>query len=458
MRINNILAWTLGLVVLVTSCKKDNLREAQPVNVTVQLTVDEAEVWFDVPYEKAEIKLVSKNNNTNYDIQADADGRIVLEKIVPGVYDINVSLTIPAEEYEELTGVYRNNDFTLNYSLTDKGFYEDQGVTIQLIAAETVGGFVIKQIYYVGSDTKDGALNRDNFIEIYNNTDETLYADSLLVVLAYGASRNIKVGEEGYYLDNGQFDWSQSVGLNVADNANENYVYAKAVFMIPSDGTGKKYPVLPGKSFVLAGTAVNHAAGYQNNDGNTIGAQKPELTVNLEGADFESWLYPYEQTIQPGRSMWANDVDNLAVPNTEVFFALSMRDMYFPPQGRESFVLMKVDGDFDLHNMPMFATPIIRTVTSSTTVYPQLPAKYILDAVELEDPLASARWPRRLPMKYDAGAISVPGGAYSSQSVIRKTLKTVSGRRILKDTNNSTQDFGYFNRANPYKGEDSFLD
>src|SRR5690606_15199039 len=162
------------------------------------------------------------------------------------------------------------------------------------------GGFVIKQIYYVGSDTKDGALNRDNFIEIYNNTDETLYADSLLVVLAYGASRNIKVGEEGYYLDNGQFDWSQSVGLNVADNANENYVYAKAVFMIPSDGTGKKYPVLPGKSFVLAGTAVNHAAGYQNNDGNTIGAQKPELTVNLEGADFESWLYPYEQTIQPG--------------------------------------------------------------------------------------------------------------------------------------------------------------
>lgn len=455
MKTNQILILVLAVFFTVASCKKDDVNEARPVDIAVQLTVNEEEVWFDVPYEDAVIKLVNKSNGQTYDVKADTDGKILLHQLVPGIYDINVTLTIPAETYAELTGVNREDDFTLNYTVSSQSFYQNQEITVKLIAAETVGGFVIKQIYYAGSHTKDAALNRDNFIEIYNNTDKTLYADSLLIVLAYGKNNN---KTDTYSLPNNQFDWSKSLDMNVADNANEDYVYAKGIFMIPSDGTGKKYPVLPGKSFVLAGSALNHAGSYVNNSGATIGAQKPELTVDLTGADFETWLYPYEQKIQPGRSPWPNDVDNVDVPNTEVFFAVGMRDMYFPPQARESFVLMKVGQEFDLDNIPSFATPIERTVDDETTKYPQLPAKYILDAVEIEHYEVSERIPRRLPLRFDAGATSVPGGPYSSQSIIRKTLKMVNGRRILKDTNNSTNDFGYFTKANPYKGDDSFMD
>lgn len=438
----------------ISGCKKD-VEEAVPVNANVQLAVDENEVWFDVPYEAAEITMVNKATNNSYQLKADATGKIVLRNLVPGNYSINVSLQITAVKYTELTGVYREDDFYLNYALTDKSLYADEDFTITLIATETVGGFVIKQIYYAGSHTTDAALNRDNFIEIYNNSDEILYADSLVIALVYGKPNN---NTDSYSLSNNQFDWSKSINMSVNDDANEDYIYAKGIFMIPSDGSGKKYPVAPGASVIVAGTAVNHAGSYQNNNGSTVGANRPDLTVDLSKADFEAWFYDYDQKINPGRTPLASDVDNPGVPNVEIFFGTSMRDMLFPPQARESFALMKVDPTINLDNLPRFAAPTMRNVTTSTVIYPQIPVRYILDAVELEAPVSTDRIPRRLPQRYDSGAVSVPGGPYSSQSIVRKTLKTVNGRRILKDTNNSANDFGYLQVANSSKGDASFID
>ncbi|MBE8712786.1 DUF4876 domain-containing protein [Sphingobacterium hungaricum] len=440
-------------IVFLAGCKKE-YEEVRPLNVNVQLSVDATDVWFDVPYEKAQIKLVNKANSGVYELNADASGKIVLKDLAPGVYSINVSLEITAEEYTELTGLYREGDFFLNYSLTDKSLFSDENINIELITSEIVGGFVFKQIYYVGSHTRDGALMRDQFVEIYNNSSETLYADSLLFVIAYG---KINRNTDAFSLPNNQFDWSQSIGMATTGNANEDYVYAKAIFMVPSDGTGKKYPVEPGKSIVIAQTAVNHAGSYTDNSGNTIGAQKPELTVDLSKADFESWLSPYLQKTQGGNPL-ASDVDNPGVPNMETYFATSMRDMVLGPQGKDSYVLMKVDQSVNLESLTSYAIPTTRTITSSTTLYPQLSTKYIIDAVEVQDAVPTDRTPRRLPQRFDSGAISVSGGQYSSASVVRKTLKVVAGRRILKDTNNSTNDFGELSKANPYKGDDSFLD
>ncbi|WP_293936342.1 DUF4876 domain-containing protein [Sphingobacterium sp. UBA5996] len=454
MKQNYILLFFSLILALFGGCKKD-IDEVQPINVNVQLSVNPEEVWFEVPYDKAKITLINKGNGSSYKLQADTKGKISLHNIAPGNYSINVSLAISAEEYTKLTGVNRSSIFYLNYALADKALFADEDFNIGLVTSEPVGGFVIKQIYYAGSDTKEGALNRDNFIEIYNNSDETLYADSLLVVLAYGKPNN-KTDE--YSLSNNQYDWSKSINMAVSDNANEDYVYAKGIFMIPSDGTGKKYPVESGKSIIIAGSALNYAGSYKDNNGNIIGAQKPELTVDLSNADFEAWLYPYEQKIQPGRTIFANDVDNPSVTNVEVFLALSMRDMYFPPQARESFVLMKADGNFDLNNIPSFAIPTIQAVTTSTVRYAQMPARFILDAIEIQEPVVAEQIPRRLPQRFDAGAISVPGGAYSSQSIVRKTEKKIGNRRILKDTNNSSNDFGVLQRANPTKTDASFID
>lgn len=440
-------------ILFATSCKK-NQEETKPVNISIQLSTDPTKVWFEVPYENADITLINKANNSKYTLKASHQGQVALESIVPGVYSINVSLKITAAEFTTLTGIARETDYHLNYSLDNQSYFNNADVKIQLINSETIGGFVIKQVYYAGSNTSTGAIIRDHFIEIYNNTSETLYADSLLVGIIFGKNNK---NSDNYSLPNNQYDWSKSVGITYTGNANDNYVYLKALFMIPSDGTGKKYPVLAGKSIVIAETAIDHTKPYTTNNGTTQSIVNPDLTVNLANADFEVWMYPYEQKVQPGRTMFASDVRNPNVPNMETFFATSMRDMVLSPQGKDSYAILKIDKTVNLNNLPSVAIPTVTTITSTTTMYPQLPAKYILDAVEVEAIISSDQTPRRLPMAYDSGAIAITGGPYSSQSIIRKTAKTVGGRRVLQDTNNSRSDFGVLNKANPYKDNASFL-
>lgn len=438
----------------IVSCKKDKI-ENQPVNIELQLKVDESEVWFTVPFQNAEVVLINKANNSSNQLTVNQSGKVVLNNLSPGLYSINVSLKITPDEYLALTGQSRENDFYLNFSADNQSFYEDKQIELNLITSETIGGFVFKQIFYAGSNTSRGAGIRDHFLEIYNNSSETLYADSLLIVVGYGKTNN---NIDEFSLANRQFDWSKSLNMTATDNANEDYVYAKAIFMIPSDGTGKKYPVEAGKSIILAQSAVDHTSNYTNNSGNVIGVQDPSLTVNLSMADFEVWLYPYEQKIQPGRTMFASDVDNPDVPNVETYFATGMRDLVLTPQGRDSYLLLKVDNSVNLDNLPSFAIPTVRTLTESTTLYPQLPAKFVLDAVEVEAPVSADRIPRRLPLKLDAGAASVEGGPYSSQSIVRKTQKLVNGRRVLQDTNNSSQDFVTLEKADVSKTNSSFKD
>ncbi|MCH5715179.1 DUF4876 domain-containing protein [Niabella hibiscisoli] len=61
-----------------------------------------------------------------------------------------------------------------------------------------------------------------------------------------------------------------------------------------------------------------------------------------------------------------------------------------------------------------------------------------------------------MPISLDATGAFVTGGQYSSQSLIRKITKTVDGRRILQDTNNSANDFETKTKADPSKLDASF--
>jgi len=245
--------------------------------------------------------------------------------------------------------------------------------------------------------------------------------------------------------------------MPAAINANDDYVYAKAIFMIPSDGTGKKHLVQPGQSLVIAGSGLDHTKPYMLNSGKEQTVVDAGLTVDLSHADFEVYLYPYEQKVEPGRSKFASDVDNPDVRDVETIFATGMRDLILNPQGKESYVLFKSGGKADPNQFPKYANPQIRTVTASTTVYPQIPVSYIVDAVEIAAIIEKDKNPRRLPLKLDVGSVSTTGGPFSSQSVVRKTKTTVSGRRILSDTNNSTTDFGVLQKANPSKTDASFI-
>ena len=80
----------------------------------------------------------------------------------------------------------------------------------------------------------------------------------------------------------------------------------------------------------------------------------------------------------------------------------------------------------------------------------------MIDAVEIITPLETSRIPKRLPTSLDVAGTFVTGGQYSSQSLVRKTAKTLNGRIVLQDSNNSASDFFTKTKADPSKPESSF--
>jgi hypothetical protein len=217
--------------------------------------------------------------------------------------------------------------------------------------------------------------------------------------------------------------------------------------MIP--GTGKQYPVLPGNSIIIAATAINHQAPFTDNNGKSVTVKDPSLTVDLSKAEFEVYLGN-----QPGINPYPSDLDAPAV-NVTVISANGNRELILDNLGRDAIVIFKTTADVKAWDK--YATPDVSQVTVTTDLFTQIPVQYITDGVNLQHAVSASRIAKRLPEVVDAGEAFVPGGSYSSQSVVRKVSKTVNGRVILKDTNNSLNDFGYLPKADASKAGSSFI-
>lgn len=389
----------------------------------------------------AKVKLTFKNNKNNKEniYSTQTDGTFSLDSISPGSYDISASIEISAAQYSALTGeaVSKNVIFNASEKARTITIQKDQSINLKLIAGPT-GPWVIKQIYFAGSNTTTGASFRDQFIEIYNNSDSVLYADSLYIGEALGIQNFTAVNI--YRQTNSQYDWSKAQGMPTDIDANNDYVYTRALLMIP--GTGKQYPVQPGKSIVLAQTAVNHKAPFTGSDGKVIAARDPSLTIDLSGADFEAYYAPFLP-----RPL-ASDIDNPLVPNVDVL-SYNGTDLILETSGRMGYIIFKNPGTTPIKDLPKYPYPTIAPPSASADRYYQIPRSFIIDAVETQTNVSTSRVPKKLVASLDALYTYVPNGIYSSQSVIRKTEAIINGRIILKDTNNSAEDFDFLPLANP---------
>lgn len=433
------LLYLLTLTILLASCKKDRDTEIQPVNLNLQVkyALDSSEYSF--PVQNVKVELVNLNSNVSETVNTNEEGAVTLN-ITPGTYDIKASVTISAAEYTKATGLSTEKDIVFNASKKNLviGVGYDETVDLQLVAGR-ISEWVIKQVYFSGSDRIEGALYRDQFIEIYNNSDQILYADSLYIVQVLGHQKKVNVAT--YHLTQSfQYDWNKSMNMPQNIDANNDYIYAKALLMIP--GTGKQYPVEPGKSIIIAQTAINHKSPFIGNDGESVSVRNPDLTIDLSGADFEAYYAPFSS--RPLDS----DIDNPSVPNVDVLHAFGL-DMILDNPGRDAYAIFKVDATQDVKNWPQFNLPTVSAPSSTATKYYQIPTSYVLDAFEVQPNEPSAQVAKKLGAQLDAGYTYVPKGSYSSQSVIRKTERTEGGRVILKDTNNSAEDFDHFDKAQP---------
>ncbi len=439
-----------GLLMTVAffSCRKSDIETVKTVSLTVQVGYNAEDSALGLPKSNLPVKITNLISGQDYTANTNNEGIAVFASIAPSSYTISVANNLTAEQYLAITGIYTSTNVAFNATATE-AVNVNSNIKLQLISGK-IGDLVFKQIYYAGSNASTGAVFRDQFIEIYNNSNQIIYLDSLYVGSTFCSNKTIASGGL-------PFDWTKSLGmLSGIGDVNKDYLYFRYLFMIP--GNGKQYPINPGKSAIIAQTAINHSQPYTGNDGIVVGITNPALTVDLSNADFETNLIEYDKALagNPVNYVpWKYDLDNPNVKNVEVLIA-SGNDWIMDNNSRDDFIMFKAkNSPVDWKRYP---DPSVTTVTAGTDRGLQVPISVnIIDAVELITPLESARINKRLSIALDAVGTFVTGARYSSQSLIRKTVKTVEGRRILQDTNNSANDFETKTKADPSKTDASFL-
>jgi len=376
----------LLLLIFSVSCRK----EITPTHyLTLSLTFPASFNMGSVP-SGTEVKLT--NIETGREIIQTTNGTgVVFTILAEGSYDVSCSFTLKdgTEEY-----VFNG---TLSHFILNQATI----VPMQLVLVKNIGGFIFKEIYFSGSKTSDNKpYTSDQFLEIYNNSSETLYSDGLCISVLEPAPNKPSV-------------WANADGT-LMDRLPCTYHQ----WIIP--GSGKEHPVLPGKSILIAVDGIDHKTDPNGN---------PLSPVNLTNADWETYV------AAAGR-----DTDSPGVPNLTLMYATlsSMADWLMSNQG-PAVILFRLPVPWD--QFVANATNFMTKPTSTQTVqYMMIPKSYVIDAVEVVYADEASRY-KRLPTELDAGYTYIEGGTLSSKSIRRKAKYIVDGRVIYKDTNNSTVDF-----------------
>lgn len=369
----------------VISCQqyKDvaDVTDIKPISITLQVNLSVGE---GVPTpQRYRVKLNNYSENVELVKEVAAGSSIVVDDMIPGIYTINVS------------GEASDDMFTYNFNgnLSNTNILTDGNVLPIEIAAAKSGNIIFKEIFYCGSRTpKNAVYFRDQFYELYNNSDKVQYLDGLCMGNLYpiNATANIPV-------------WDRE--------NQEDYVYFQAIWQIPGNGTD--YPLQPGESIIIAQMADNHQKESLN----------PNSPVNLIGAEFETFL----KSTTVINDNPAINMHLAAYPSKSASLA-----QWLVTVNGGAYAMFYPQEEIDPNT---YVIPV-----GSTTKAKDIPMDWIMDAVELI-PSEEKMNLKRVPSLLDAGAAYV-GSTYCGKSVSRKIKEQLpNGRIIYMDTNNSSEDF-----------------
>ncbi|MFA6334629.1 MAG: DUF4876 domain-containing protein [Bacteroidales bacterium] len=353
-----------------------NTKEVQPLNAVIKLNLNLGNAPTPTTFN---VKLINYEESYEVTATVGATGSVEVGNIIPGIYTITASSELNA------------NGFTYNYSgnlVNTDIVVNNKQLTIEVGASKS-GALVMKEIFYCGSKTPTGgSYFRDQFYEIYNNSEVVQNVRGLCIALLNPntATANLPV-------------WP-------GDDA-AKFVYATAIWQVPKD---KDYSLNPGESIIIAQMADDHKKSSLN----------PSSPVNLLSAEFE--------TLVKTTSLIS---DNPAINMTMAFWP-SPTPQWLTTVFGGAFVIYIPTETIDPNN---FVSPVGRTDKNY-----KISIDEVIDAVELVGNANQVQL-KRVPAVLDAGAATV-GGTYLSKSVARKIKTTLTdGRIIYYDTNNSSTDF-----------------
>ncbi len=393
-----ILLFVASLFALASCEQYEQIKDVQPIeNVSFGVGITlKKDAEIPAP-EKYKVKLNNYAENIEVIKEVAAGEVIQIDDVIPGIYTVSIS----GESY--LNGfTYMFNGNLSNVNVVEEG----KMMNLEMTAAKS-GSILFKEIYYCGS--KIGGKTsyfRDQYYELYNNSNSVQYLDGLCIgnINPAGTS-SIK------------YVWNRE--------NQEDYIYFQTIWQIPFDRenpNNKKYPLQPGESVILAQMAHDHRAENLN----------PDCPVDLSGAEFEFYL----KTTAYTKDNSAHNMIGAFWKLTTSWWLVTVNGgafaIFYPDEQMSSVMY---DADYEQKYASTWVTPV-----GYTTKGKDVHIDCIVDAVELmlnETKITQ----KRMPAVLDAGATWV-GGTYLSKSVSRK-IKEIKedGRVVYVDTNNSLEDF-----------------
>jgi hypothetical protein len=252
MKIRNLLL--LFLVLFIISSCSDNDDDINKTLVHVNVKMPEGIQDKNARIVEASFHL--ENVNTGEKQLKDVDYfPVSYFDIEDGLYNINVSAIVEYDSKNKEGDVVTTNRVdvrALKENVEVVGGNFDLPLTFFLYNPSST--FVISEIFFAGTKTPEGKGYRyDKFFEIYNNSDKILYADGLCI---------------------GESALNSTVNYDklTPESVKTTKTVLHAIYRI--SGTGKQYPIQPGKTIVLADIAKDHTVDNVNG-------------IDLSEADFE---------------------------------------------------------------------------------------------------------------------------------------------------------------------------
>lgn len=396
------IGWTLTAcltVLLLASCVDfDGATEA--ISVKYQVQMPEGFTAADVANKTVTITSSSQTLQAN----TDANGIATFENIVPDVYDVSVAWKMTPDEYSQITGeMVQNHKYTVAGSKSAELLSEDITTPLTIDMNISVDqSILISKIYSAGSkDSKNKNYLAGRYIELYNNSDET-------------------VDIAGLYLGLIETNSTPAYTLGLVPDT----IFMKQIFRIPKD---KSYMVDPGQSVIITNSAIDHTQTAMN-----------AFEHNLLNADFEA------------KDQQGKTTNNPDVPALELIYTAyaAISNMNLSQGGPGGIVIFETEED--VTNWPL----AYNYGKTSGNKWMKLPAKYILDGVDVLKNTAQTGVDANLKRLYDyidAGYAYINAASgYNGEVMYRKVQSTTEdGRKILSDTNNSLSDFAISSEIAP---------
>ena len=388
----------LSVGLFTTSCSNDETPIVPLTSLTLEIPSNlENAVLSNASATITNVQTQKVTNVTNDQFLKSGDNyQLALENLEEGTYNVAIQGHLDFT----LNGVAGQKDFDVkseNVSISQKA----SSLKLAVSTFTAQGGFVISEIFFTGTLSAEGkSYSGDQYIRITNNSDVTLYADSIAVL----ESAFLTTQKQDYTPDIMSTDFS-----------------VQACYMIPGDG--KSVPVEPGATLTLAINAINHTT------------EEPQ-SIDLSGADFEF----YDESSNANFT----DPDGKA-PNLDKWYCYTATIYQFHSRGFNSMAIAKMKTSkedwlanyvYDAKYLFVFGD-FSREMTKKG-IY-KVPNSWILDGVNLS--VESVREWNVLDASIDAGWTYCGkvdrDETRFNKSVIRK--QDAEGKYV--DTNNSTNDF-----------------